>query len=107
MTDNPDDSREMGVEFGSLAEELEEESYPLSHEEVLDKYGDHELDLADGSTTVSDVLDPENEREFEDAGEVRQAILNMVGDDAVGREGYSDRAGSTPDSESSDDAQSL
>ncbi len=91
------ESREQGIEFGSLAEELEDESYPLSRDELLDRYGDHELELADKSTALRDVLGPENEQEYEDAEGVRQAIFSMVGDDAIGREGYSDRGGNPPE----------
>lgn len=84
-------SREQGIEFGSLAEELEGETYPLPHDDLLDRYGDRELELADGRTTVDEVLGPENETEYEDAESVRQAIFTMVGDRAIGRAGYSDR----------------
>jgi len=93
MADESEDSREAGVEFGPLAEELEEESYPLSHEELLDRYGDRELTLVDGSAPLREILVTEQEREYEDADSVRQAIFNMVGSDAIGREGYSDRGG--------------
>lgn len=105
MTDTSDDSRAHGIELGSLAEELEEESYPMTKEEVLERYGDHEIDLQSGKTTVDEILDPEQERDFEDPQGVRQAIFNMVGDDAVGREGYSDRGGSTPDEDGEESAE--
>lgn len=35
--------------------------------------------------------------EYESADEVHQAVLNMVGDRAVGRHDYSDRGGSLQD----------
>lgn len=92
-----DDSREQGIEFGALAEELEEETYPVSHAELLERYGDRELELASGRTAVEEVLRPEQETDYEDAESVRQAIFNMVGDQAVGREGYSDRGGRSAD----------
>jgi len=93
MSDDPDDTREQGIEFGSLAEELETEQFPLSHEELLSRYGDHELELVDKQTTLREVLGAGNERTFEDVDGVRQAIFNMVGEEAVGREAYSDRGG--------------
>jgi len=98
------DSREQGIEFGPLAEDLEDESYPMSMAEVLEKYGDSELDLESGSTTVDEILSEEREREFEDAEAVRQAIFNMVGSAAVGREGYSDRGGETPERDVEDES---
>lgn len=91
MTTDDGDSREQGIEFGPLAEELEDETYPLSHDDLLDRYGDRELEFSGGRTTVDEILESENETEYEDAESVRQAIFTMVGDGAIGREGYSDR----------------
>ena len=43
-----DKSREQGVEFGSFAEELENEEYPIDKSELLETYGDREIKLQDG-----------------------------------------------------------
>jgi len=107
MSSETDDSREQGIEFGSLAEELANESYPISHEELLDRYGDHELGMDDGSTTLRNLLGPENEQGYEDVQSVRQAIFTIVGSDAVGREGYSDRGGNPPGVNESDNNESI
>ena len=104
MGDDTDDSREMGIEFGSLAEDLESQEYPISHDDLLEKYGDRELELQSGTVTLGELLGPENEAEYEDADAVRQAIFNMVGDEAVGRKGYSDRGG---EAQAADDDQSA
>lgn len=103
MADDTVDSREQGVEFGELAEDLENEDYPISQDDLVEKYGDRDLGLPSGSETVREVLAPMNEREYQDADGVRQAIFNMVGDEAVGREGYSDRGGSDPEPGSDSD----
>lgn len=87
-------SRELGVEFGELGEELDAHEYPTTVETLLEEYGDHELELPSGEESFSEVLDPyadEADQEFTDAGAVRQAVLSMVGDEAVGEAGYSDR----------------
>ncbi len=107
MSDSSTDSREQGIEFGSLAEKLENESYPLSHEELLSQYGEHEIELMDGSTTLHEVLVPENDREYMDADAVRQAIFSMVGDEAIGRENYSDRGGNPSENADTEDSESL
>jgi len=88
------DSRELGVEFGALAEDLDDHEYPTTVEELVDEYGDRELELPGGEESFRDVLGPyteEPDQQFNDAGEVRQAILNMVGTEAVGQPRYSDR----------------
>lgn len=93
MTDDSSDTRDLGVEFGDLAGDLEDADYPLSQAELLDEYGDREVDLEEGTKTLDEVLRGENEREYEDAQSVEQAVLDMVGEDAVGKEGQSGRGG--------------
>lgn len=97
MSDDTDtgatDEREMGVDFGDLRGDLEDEEYPLSQGALLDRYGDRELEISSGTRTVREVLSDLGERDYESVDDVRQAVLNMVGEEAVGREGYSDRGG--------------
>lgn len=102
MTNDSDDTREQGIEFGGLIGDLEDESFPLSHETLLSRYGDRELGLFDTQVPLHEVLSQEKEREYEDLESVQQAVFNMVGDEAVGREGYSDRGGKAPDDDSTE-----
>ncbi|MFC6824473.1 DUF5789 family protein [Halopelagius fulvigenes] len=103
LDENEDaEEKEMGVEFGSLADELDEEEYPISKEEVVEKYGDHELNISDGTTTVEEVLAGRGDEEFQSPNEVQQSILNMVGGEAVGRQRYSDRGIEDDSDEKSD-----
>lgn len=106
MATDSDSSREHGIEFGSLVDDLEGESYPLSHETLLEQYGDHELGLVGDQVALREVLSPETQQTYEDAESVQQAVLNMVGD-AVGREEYSDRGGSAANAADSNDAESF
>lgn len=94
------DDREQGLDFGAVEPALESESYPLSNDEVLAKYGDREIEYADGAATVSSLLEPFEGQTYESAEAVRQAMLDMVGEDAVGRTGYSDRGTETTNEES-------
>lgn len=86
-----DDSREQGIEFGSLTDELESEQYPLEKEDVLEKYGSHQISLEDETQTVEEILGPLGEATYESADEVRQEVIGAVGGEAVGRKNYSDR----------------
>ena len=99
--DSSSDSRELGVEFGPLKSELENHDYPATGEQLVAEYGDYELDLPGGSQTFGEVLgkrqradDGAETVEYDSPDEVQQTVLNMVGSEAVGREGYSDRGGS-------------
>lgn len=93
------DDRDRGIQFGDLTADLEAEQYPLSKQEVLSRYGDRRLEHASGSTTVREVLSGEGDGEYEDADAVHQALLNMVGDQAIGREDYTDRSAGTAERE--------
>ena len=87
----PEDSRELGVELGDLQETLENETYPIGHDELLEKHGDETVEMSGNTTTLGDLLGPLNVDEYRDYGVVEAAIMNMVGDEAIGRKNYSDR----------------
>lgn len=97
------DNRDRGIEFGDLTDDLESESYPLSKGDLLDRYGDRELEHSGGTVTVEELLVEEGDREFENADEIHETMLNMVGSEAVGREGYSDRGAGTAEQEGDED----
>ncbi|ELY91567.1 DUF5789 family protein [Natrinema altunense] len=86
-----EDSRELGVELGELRETLEREEYPIGHDELLEKHGDETVEMSGNTTTLADLIGPLGEDEYRDYGAVEQAIMNMVGDEAIGRKNYSDR----------------
>lgn len=95
-TDDPNEtggSREMGVDIGELADELESHEYPATTDELVSEYGDYEIEMSGSTQTLEDVLGGEElaDQEYHSAEDVRQMILNMVGDEAVGREDYTDR----------------
>jgi hypothetical protein len=85
------DNRDVGVTFGDLQDDLESGAYPLSAETLLDRYGDREVEHTGGAATLRELLDGSSEESYESADEVHQAVLNMVGEEAEGRQGYTDR----------------
>lgn len=93
MTIEHDNSRQQGVEFGALARDLEGEEYPMRNEALLDAYGSRQLELQDGSQSLRDVLEPLGETTFGSAADVVDAVVGMVGDEAIGRKYQSDRGG--------------
>jgi len=100
---NASESRKQGVEFGGLKEEIRDHDYPTTQTQLLKEYGDCELDLAEGTETLRSALaerelsEEQDDIEYESPDAVHQAVLNMVGDQAVGRTDYSDRGGSLQD----------
>ena len=92
MTDPSDErARELGIEFGPLAEQLDEHEYPTTCEELIATYGSARLEFQDGEQTFQEVLDPVPDEQFSSPQEVRLAIFSNVAEGAIGRKGYSDR----------------
>lgn len=99
-----EDSREQGVDFGPLADDLEEGEYPMSKADLLETYGDREIDLESGSQTLKEVIEPIGEDEFDSAADVKTVLIGMVSDEAVGRKNYSDRSGDVRGGEETDES---
>lgn len=97
------DNRDRGIEFGDLADDLEAASYPLTEAELLERFGDRELEHAKGTVALREVLTGDDET-YQDAEQVQTRILNMVGEAAVGREGYSDRGVGQAEQDGEDEA---
>jgi hypothetical protein len=83
-----DDDRTHGVTFENF--DPEDIDYPISTDEVREDHGDVTLDLQNDEMTLGEVLEG-YEDELESTEDLRQAVMTMLPDDAVGREDYSDR----------------
>ncbi|USZ71145.1 DUF5789 family protein [Natronosalvus halobius] len=94
-----EDSRELGIELGALQDELKDHDYPVSQDELLENHGDIELDMGEETATLEELIGPLNEDEYQSYEEVEQAVMNMVGDEAIGRKNYSDRTPPAPGEE--------
>lgn len=88
-----DDDRKQGVEFGSLADDLADEEYPIDNDALLASYADREIELQDGTQSLREILEPLGETTFDSAEDVMDAVVGMVSDEAIGRKYESDRGG--------------
>lgn len=77
--------------LASVDEKIDAHSYPASTEELIDEYGDLELEFPNGGETFGDALGRLGETTFEDAEDARLAAYSAVSRDAIGRANYSDR----------------
>ena len=108
-----DETRQQGIEFGAFEETMESLDYPVEHSDLVADHGDAELELPNGDATLEEVLGAlqDDEQTYQDKEELETMIMNMVGDDAIGRENYSDRdsagIGEEPDEDGDDEEQSL
>ena len=98
-----DQNRELGVELGEVAEDLRDHEYPAESEELLEAYGEERIEFGEGSATLAELLEPLNQTEYDSYSEVEGAIMNMVGDEAIGRKNYSDRTPPAPGEDRQDE----
>lgn len=75
----------------TTGDELDTETFPMTTEEVLERYGDARFDLDDCSERIADALDRTDDEVYHSPDEVRLAVYNGVSSDAIGRPNYSDR----------------
>jgi len=71
--------------------DLDAHSYPATGKELIEAYGDTELDLQDGSETFGEALGRLGDTTYHDAEDAKQAAMSAVSEEAIGRKGYSDR----------------
>jgi len=82
--------------LNGTGDRIDDLDYPLTTEELAERLGDHELECPLGAATVEDALEPLGTETFEHPEDARFAVLTGVGDDAIGRKGYSDRDPTPP-----------
>ncbi len=70
---------------------MDEHSYPATTDDLIDAYGDVELELPNGTESLGDVLERLTTETYEDAEQARLAVYSAVSTKGIGRVGYSDR----------------
>jgi hypothetical protein len=93
--------------MADVGEKLDAHSYPATTEELIEAYGDVEFDIDNGTETFGEAMNRLSEDTFVDSEDARTAAASVVGEDAVGRKGYSDRDPPTIGEESEADLLSF
>ena len=70
---------------------LTETEYPITTDELVERYGDRQIELADGTETVGEILARLDGETYEHREDAEFAIYSAVSERAIGRKGYSDR----------------
>lgn len=68
-----------------------EHTFPTTTTELIDEQGETRLELPNGAVTLGEVLGRLPGHELETAEDARLTIYSALGEDAIGRKGYSDR----------------
>lgn len=75
----------------ATADGIDDENYPLTTDELLARYGQVELELAEGSERLGEAVGRLDDEVYQCPSDVHCAVFAGVGGDAVGRRNYSDR----------------
>ncbi|MFC5971860.1 hypothetical protein ACFPYI_11000 [Halomarina salina] len=73
-----DDDRVQGGELGDFDSALDVHEYPATTDDLVDAYGDHEVESTDGWTTVEELLEPVENETYESSEEARDRILDQL-----------------------------
>lgn len=66
-------------------------TFPATTDELIEEYGELEFELPNGENTLEEVLSRLPEAEYDSREEAVQAAYGALGEEAIGRKGYSDR----------------
>lgn len=78
------------VKLSRIDTEFESLSYPVSRDEVAEKYADTTVTYADGETNLGELIEQTSVERFDDASDVNDALQNVMPVEAVGEPGQSD-----------------
>lgn len=67
------------------------QTFPTTTEELIQEYGEMDIQLPNGKNNLGDVLSRLPEQEYDSAEEAIEAAYGVLGEEAIGRKGYSDR----------------
>lgn len=83
-----------------LVEDAEEtfaaQTFPTTTAEFVEAHGDTELELPNGASTLGEVLECLPNEEFKTEEDARLSVYSALGEEAIGRKGYSDRDATAP-----------
>lgn len=102
-----DTNRVEGVDLSNIDPVLEDLSYPVTADELVERYGDRELDRTNADPiTIEELFEYMGDTSFESKEQVHQMLLGQMPRDSEGRTNYSDRGGSHPvETEAADEAE--
>ena len=102
--DDPD--RVQGVDFEGIEPVFDELSYPITADELVERYGDRKIERTNAEPiSIEELFDYMGDDTFESEEQLRQMILGQMPRDSVGRTNYTDRGGATPEAtEEAEDA---
>ena len=71
-------SGDLGGRLGDLDEALENHNYPTSTNELVEAYGDYEIETQDGTESVEEVFASTDNQTYDSADDVRSRLLGLI-----------------------------
>jgi len=65
-------------QLGDLDDELETQDYPTTTNELVEAYGDHEIQTQSGEKSLERVLAATKDQTYDSADDVRSRILGLI-----------------------------
>ena len=65
--------------LGDLDEALKSHDYPATANELVEAYGDYELETQGGTKPLKDVLSSTDDQTYDSAEDIRRRILGLIG----------------------------
>lgn len=69
------DTREL---LGDLADALDTHDYPTTSDALIEAYGDYEIEMQSGTTSLAEVLSTTEGGPYSSADDVRKLILRLI-----------------------------
>lgn len=67
-----------GGRLGDLDDALETHDYPTTTDELVEAYGDYEIETRGGEESLEEVLAPTDNQTYDSADDVRSRILGLI-----------------------------
>ncbi|NHN46067.1 DUF2795 domain-containing protein [Halostella sp. JP-L12] len=83
---------------GETTDLIDESEFPMTSEQFVERYGDHEFELPNGSETLREVIQRTDSETYQSPDDARLSLYNSLSSKAIGRKGYSDRDPTPPGS---------
>jgi len=86
-----------GVELETIDEVLDSIEYPITADEIVERWGDEEVDRTNAEPiSLRELFEAMGDTEFTSEQDFQEMLLAQMPRDSEGRTGYSDRGGSLP-----------
>jgi hypothetical protein len=73
-----DETEPTGGDLGALGDALDSHDYPATTTELIEAYGEYDIEIRDGEQTLADVLASVDDELYDSADDARSEILNRI-----------------------------